>query len=48
MGFANTLYQVKFIVAEQLDVEVIIGNDFLNHHILAILCTGKRISLKDG
>lgn len=46
--FANSLYRVKFIVADRLAVEVIIGTAFLNRHLLAILCTQQRIRFRDG
>lgn len=35
--FSNYMYHIKFIVANRISVEVIIGTAFLNLHVLDIL-----------
>lgn len=45
---ANTLYREKFTIASRLVVEVIIDTEFLNGHVLAILCTEQRIRFRSG
>lgn len=39
---------MKSIVAEWIAVEVLIGADFLNHNVLAILSPEQRIGFKKG
>lgn len=34
----DTLYRVKFIIAEWLAVDSIIGTDFINRHLEGIMC----------
>lgn len=46
--FSNTLYQLKFLVAERVAIDVIIGAAFINHYVLVILCTEQRIGFKKG
>lgn len=41
--FGNTLYRVKFFIAERLAVGVIVGTAFLHLHLLAILSIEQRI-----
>lgn len=46
--FEKTLYRVIYIRANQLTVELTIDTEFLNGHILAILCTPQRNSFRNG
>lgn len=46
--FSNSLYLVKFVVAEMLHVQVIISTAFLNRNVLTTLCTQQIIIFRDG
>lgn len=46
--FSNHLYCVKFIIGRLLAVEVIIGTEFINQHVLAISYTQQRIIFRNG
>lgn len=43
--FSNTLYQVRLLVADKLEVDV---TDFINSHVKAILCARQIIKFRNG
>lgn len=44
--FGNTHYVKKFVIAERLEVDVIIGTSFLNEHVIVIQCRENAFSLE--
>lgn len=44
--FPSMLYRVKCIIAERLNVDVIIDTSFLNLHVVLIFCTEQRIRFR--
>lgn len=44
----NTLYRIKFIVAEKLEVDDIVGTAFMNRHFNAVICPEQKIKLRKG
>lgn len=46
--FGNTLYSVKFIVAEKMGVDANVGAAFMNGHVDEILCREQNIRLQES
>lgn len=46
--FANNLYRVKFILSAWTAVDVIIGTEFINSHVEAIMCREQKIRFNNG
>lgn len=44
----NTLYRLRFIVVDRITVEVLTGTEFLNEHVIDILCTEQKIRFRNG
>ena len=44
----NTIYQVPFLIAEQLAVAALLGTSFMNKHVDHICCRSQEIDLHQG
>ena len=48
MRLGNTIYQVPFLIAEQLAVVALLGTSFMNKHVDHICCRSQEIDLPQG